>query len=374
MDLQLSEDQELFWETTSKFLESTCPLTTVREWATSEPAGFPRSWWSQGAELGWISMLVADEHGGGNVSGNGVADLALISEEFGRKDAPGPLVPVSIVAAALSRYGSDAQRAQWLDGLVAGESFASWAIGRHFGLGATSTLQVTRSGDSIVLNGTLSPVEASDIAGVFLVSGDIEGVGVNVLVPADSSGLSIQELTSIDLVRRFGTLTFDNVTLGAESILAGDGDEQFFALADIAAVLQSAALAGMVDLWLGLTIEYAFDRHSFGRPLASYQALKHRFAQLKTSTEAALATSVAAAEAVGLGAPRASEFASVAKAYTGDLAAKGLHECVQLNGGIATTWDHDLHLHLRRAVQDTALYGTPEEHRERLAQIIGMGN
>jgi len=119
-------------------------------------------------------------------------------------------------------------------------------------------------------------------------------------------------------------------------------------------------------------VEYAFDRYSFGRPLASYQALKHRFADLKVTVEACLATARAAAVAVAAGSPRAGELCSVAMSYIGDHAAPVVQDCVQLHGGIGLTWDHDLHLYLRRVVQDTALFGTPDEHRERLAAGLGL--
>jgi len=318
-------------------------------------------------------MLVAEEHGGGSVSGNGVADLALIAEEIGRRVAPGPLLAVNVVAAALSRFGTEDQRAAWLDSLVAGEALATWGIGRSSGPGSTTTLRAQRVDGSIVLDGHLAPIEAIDVAGLLLVSVDVDGAGCNVLVSLDTPGMTVEPLVSLDLVKRFGRVRFSNVTLPPGAVLPGDGDEQFEALLDIAAVLQAAEISGLVDHWLGQTIEYAFDRYSFGRPLASYQALKHRFANAKTYAEASLASSTAAAAAVGTGAPRASELASVAKVYAGELGTTALHEFVQLNGGIATTWDHDLHLSLRRASQDRSLYGTPAEHRERLAQILGMG-
>jgi len=131
-------------------------------------------------------------------------------------------------------------------------------------------------------------------------------------------------------------------------------------------------MAGAADHMLGVTVEYAFDRYSFGRPLASYQALKHRFADLKLWTEACLATAQSAAGAVARGSARAAELASAAKSYVGDHAPVILQDCVQLHGGIGVTWDHDLHLYLRRVVQDRVLFGTPAEHRDRIADGLGL--
>ena len=109
MELQLSDDQALFVETTRRFLEDTVPLPTVRQLAEDEPTGFDRGWWRKGAELGWTSLLVGEEDGGGSISGSGLADLTLVAEEFGRLVSPGPLLPVSVVAAAVVAEGSSAQ-------------------------------------------------------------------------------------------------------------------------------------------------------------------------------------------------------------------------------------------------------------------------
>ena len=125
MRFGLTDDQQLFRETTTKFLEDTCPLDAVRRIAKDEPGGFDRDWWRRGAELGWTSMLVSEEHGGGSVSGRPLADLALVAEEMGRLVSPGPLIPTNVVAAALSRAGSPAQHKQ-LAGLVSGETVATW--------------------------------------------------------------------------------------------------------------------------------------------------------------------------------------------------------------------------------------------------------
>ncbi len=119
------------------------------------------------------------------------------------------------------------------------------------------------------------------------------------------------------------------------------------------------------------TVEYAEQRYSFGRPLVSYQALKHRFADMKMWLEASHATSTAAASAVDSGSEHAAELISVAKAYIGDRTPAILQDCVQLHGGIGVTWEHDLHLYLRRVIQDRSLFGTPRDHRERVAAIVG---
>ena len=125
MPFGLTDDQELFRETTARFLEETCPLDAVRRIAEDEADGFDRAWWRRGAELGWVSMLVSEDHGGGCISGQPLADLQLVAEEVGRLVSPGPLIPTNVVAAALSRVGTPAHHKQ-LAALVSGETVATW--------------------------------------------------------------------------------------------------------------------------------------------------------------------------------------------------------------------------------------------------------
>jgi alkylation response protein AidB-like acyl-CoA dehydrogenase len=141
----------------------------------------------------------------------------------------------------------------------------------------------------------------------------------------------------------------------------------------IAVVLQCAETCGVVERVLEFTISWAFDRYSFGRPLASYQALKHRFADMKTWLEACHATTQAAARAVEDRSDEAAELVSVAKSFVGSRSTVIIQDCVQMHGGIGVTWEHDLHLYLRRATVNRALYGTPEEHRRRIADLVTSG-
>jgi alkylation response protein AidB-like acyl-CoA dehydrogenase len=376
VDLELTDDQQLFLETTAKFIERTSPLATVREWAEKEPTGFRADWWRQGAELGWTSLLVSEEDGGGSVSGHGLLDLTLVAEVMGQWVSPGPLLPVNLVAAALSAFGSEAQRARYLPGLLSGETIATWCLAepRQSGLPTEVALTATRQGDGFALSGKKGPVEAGAESGFFLVAALVDGAVTQFLVDADTPGVTVARAEGIDLVRRFATVSFDNVVLPAETVLGqvGGAAEQIERLFELAVVLQCSSMAGVIDRVLAFTLEYSFDRYSFGRPLASYQALKHRFADMKLWTEASLATAAAAARAVDARSEKAYELVSVAKSYIGDKAPAILQDCVQLHGGIGVTWDHDLHLYIRRVVLDRSLFGTPFEHRERIAQGLGL--
>jgi alkylation response protein AidB-like acyl-CoA dehydrogenase len=378
VDYVLNDEQQLLRETTAKFLDDTCPLDEVRRIAESVPAGFDRDWWRQGAELGWTSMLVPEELGGGCVSGGPLADLSLVAEEMGVRVSPGPLIPTNVVAAAVARSGSPAHH-KHLVGLLSGEAVATWWPGpvlSGFGTAGGPEVEVRaiRQGDRYVLTGTTGPVEAAAEADLLLVVAESEGGLVQLVVPSGTPGLSAHAAGSIDLVRRFAVLEFDEVELGSDSVLGepatteADVERQ---LQDVV-VLQCAEIAGAAGRAFELTVAYAEERYSFGRPLVSYQALKHRFADMKMWLEASYATSSAAARAVDSGSDQSPELISVAKAYVGDRAPAILQDCVQLHGGIGVTWEHDLHLYLRRVIQDRSLFGTPHDHRERVATFVGV--
>jgi alkylation response protein AidB-like acyl-CoA dehydrogenase len=193
------------------------------------------------------------------------------------------------------------------------------------------------------------------------------------VVPTDAAGVGIESAHSLDLVRRFAQVRFDRVEVGPDAVL-GDGDAagEVEHQLQTAVVLQCAEMAGAIDRAFEFTVEYASDRYSFGRPLSSYQALKHRFADMKLWLEASHASAGAAARSVDAGSASAPELVSVAKAYIGERGPAILQDCVQLHGGIGVTWDHDLHLYLRRVVVDRSQMGTPREHRERIAVTMGM--
>jgi alkylation response protein AidB-like acyl-CoA dehydrogenase len=375
VQFELTDDQRLFRETTAKFLEATCPLDEVRRLAAEQPAGFDRDWWRRGAELGWTSMLVAEEHGGGCISERPLADLQLVVEEVGRMVSPGPLIPTNVVAAAISRSGMPSQL-EHLGGLLSGESIATWCPhgipGRPAPAGG---VRATANGDGLVLEGATPPVEAAAEADLFLVTARTDdGSVVQALVPADAQGLTATRTESLDLVRRFATVAFERVDVRADMVLGtpGSADADVERQLEDVVALQCAEMVGAVDRALEFTIEYAQDRFSFGRPLSSYQALKHRFADMKTWLEASHATAGAAARAVDSGSEHVAELISVAKSYIGDHAPFILSECVQLHGGIGVTWDHDLHLYTRRVVQDRTQFGTPQDHRERVATAMGI--
>jgi alkylation response protein AidB-like acyl-CoA dehydrogenase len=377
VNFEVTEDQQLLWETTRKFLETTASTATVRLLADEQPAGYEADWWRQGAELGWVSMLVPEELGGGSVSGHGLLDLVLVAEEMGRTVAPGPFLPANVVAEALARSAAGAGREEVVSALIAGTSVASWCLAAPAAgvdPGAAS-VSARPDGDGYVLDGATEPIEAAGQADWLLVTARTTDDGlVQAILPAGAPGIRIVPAHSFDLVRRFAQVIFEGVTVEAAAVVsrpetaAEDVEHQL----RTATVLQCAEMAGALGRVVEFTIEYAFDRYSFGRPLASYQALKHRFADMKVWLEASYATADAAARAVDEDAPNAAELVSVAKAYIGEKAPGIIQDCIQLHGGIGTTWDHDIHLYLRRVVVDRSQLGTPADHRERVAARMGI--
>jgi alkylation response protein AidB-like acyl-CoA dehydrogenase len=375
VDLELSDDQQLFVETTRRFLETESPITVVRALHDS-PEGFDRDQWRRGAALGWTALLVPEEQGGGSVGGDGLLDVVLVAEEVGRRIAAGPLLPVNVVADAVARAGSAPQREQVLPALVAGDAIATWAFAEASGTwdAAGVALTATPSDGGWILDGTKSFVQDAAVADWFLVTARTGEGLTQLLVPAGTAGVTVTPLESLDLVRRFGEVTFAGARLPGDALLgvpggaAADVERQL----QVALVIQNAETVGATERVFEFTLEYARDRVAFGRPIGSYQALKHRLAEMKTSLEGCFATATTSAKAVAAGDGDAAELVSVAKAYIGDRAPAIIQDCVQLHGGIGVTWEHDLHVYLRRVAQNAALYGSPRQHRERIATLLGM--
>jgi alkylation response protein AidB-like acyl-CoA dehydrogenase len=356
VQLDLTSDQAFFRDTTARYLDERAPVGELRR-LRDDPAGYDEKFWKGGAELGWTSLLVDEAHGGGTISGDGLVDLTLVAYEFGRHAAPGPLIPTNVVAAALSATGA---AGDVLTDLLAGDAVASWASP-----GGRTNVDVRVDGDEVVVDGVARPAESAAEATHVLVSGD--GRDIQVLVPTDAPGVSVEPMSTVDLTRRFSVVRFDGVRLPRSSVLGAiDVDRQL----QVAAVLACAESVGAMQAGFDMTVEWAFDRYSFGRPLASYQEIKHRFADMKTWLEASHAISDAAAVAVSQGAPDAAELVSAAKAYVGQFGTELLQDCVQIHGGIGVTYEHDLHLYLRRHTVDRSLYGTPSDHRQRIADLV----
>lgn len=357
----------LFASTTQSFLEKSASLGRLRE-LHNAGTSFEMDWWQRAAELGWTSLLVPEELGGGNVSGDGVADLALVAELAGRSVAPGPLHPVSTVLAGLAEAPENHERT--IESLISGEIVASWAVYEPakkwspFEAAATAT----RTDTGYRIDGVKDRVEAGADSAVLLVVAQCDGAVRQFLVPTDAAGVTVEAQRSIDMVKTYARVQFDGVEVDASAVVGSA--EQTPALIErqsqIAAILQCAEIVGILETVLDFTIQWGFDRHSFGRPIGSYQALKHKYADLKIWFESCRATTNAAVAEVATRSPGAEVAVSIAKSYVGEHAPGMLQDCIQLHGGIGVTWEHDLHIFLRRATLYRSLFGTPEDHNLRV--------
>ncbi len=359
-------------ETTARFIESACPLTRVRELA-DERTGPGAEYRRQAAELGWFAMLVPEEFGGGTVSENGVADAAVVAEERGRFLQPGAFVATNAVAYALARDGSEEQRAKVLPSIASGEVAVTWALASADGDWSPGAgLRASSRGSGFVLEGASGFVQDADADWILVTASGDRGLS-QFLVGAGTPGVTIRALDGLDLTRRFSEVRFDNVELPASALVGQDGsaagsvDRQL----DVALALTVAEMVGAMDRDFEVVLDYAKARTAFGRPIGSFQAVKHLLADTSLALEMSKAMAVAAAKSVGAAKDDATEVASMAKAFVSDSAVDLAQNCFQVFGGIGYTWEHDQHLYLRRLTVDAALYGDASWHRERVWQFYG---
>jgi alkylation response protein AidB-like acyl-CoA dehydrogenase len=375
VDPNLTDDQQFFAETCQRFLTAHGGVAALRRVA-DVPAGFDSETWRGGAELGWTSLLFSEDEGGGSLSGQGICDVTIVAELLGGVAAATPLTAVTTFAAATTGALPPRLASEILPVVLSGESVATWAFSEpdrpwHGNHPATT---LSRAGDGYRLDGAKSPVEYGEQADWYVVTCDLDGELAQIVVARGADGVTTTPLECVDLAKRHAEVRFDGVAVPADGLLrvGGTTKDAVAAQLRVANLLQCAESCGGAQRVFDLTLQYAFERHSFGRPLASYQALKHRFADLKTALECAMATTTAAVEAHADGDATADERASIAKAFVGAAIPELMQDCVQLHGGIGVTWEHDLHLFLRRAVLNREIYGSPIEHRERIASLVGL--
>jgi len=372
MEIALSEDQQLFRETSRRALAERSPITRVRELA-EDPLGFDRTVWAQGGELGWFAMLVPEAHGGGSVSGEGLVDLTIVAEELGRMVHPGPFHATNVVAAAIAGFGSPAQQEEHLPGIASGERIGTWAFAEGDLPWAASSVACTAtpSGSGFVLDGVKAWVHDPQAADVLLVTARAPQGLTQFLVPAGTAGITLEPLECLDLARRMAHVHLEGVEVPGEAVLGepGGAAEAVEHQLRVALVLQCADSNGATEQGLAITVQYAKDRVAFGRPIGSYQALKHRLADHRMWLEGSFAATAYAAKAVQHGSADAAVAARIAKAQVGRWSSVTLHDAIQVHGGIGMTWDHDIHLYFRRVISNETLYGTPYEHHRALVDL-----
>jgi alkylation response protein AidB-like acyl-CoA dehydrogenase len=366
VQLDLTDEQTLFRDTAVSFIEAELPLARTRD-LHDNPLGYERSWLQKSAELGWFAMLVPEADGGGTVSGAGLLDAAIIAEQLGRHVQPGPFIPMNVAAAAIAAEGTAAQRAALLPGIVAGEQVVTWAFADARGNWDDGAgLAARRDDHGMVLTGSRGCVQEAVSADVLLVAASADGEPVQVLVRTGAPGLTIRQLHTLDLSRRIADVEFDAVRIDPGDVLGSGGTGALEAQLLNAIALTCADTIGAVDALFAMTVAYAKERIAFGRPIGSFQAIKHILADQALYLETCKAAALAAAGSVQSAEQDAAEVASMAAAYIGDVACEIAQQCLQVHGGTGYAWEHDLHLFLRRIRSNAGLYGEPAWHRERV--------
>jgi len=375
VDTVVTDEQRELLDVSTRFMDDTCPLRVVRDgsWKDDE---FAVSYRKQAAELGWFSMLVPESLGGGSISGNGALDASLIAFRRGGRLQPGAFVGTNVVAYALAAAGSDELRERVLPALLSGEASAAWipqGAGDRSAGGGGITARSGANGD-LELTGTATAVQDVDAGSWLLVACTTPAGIAQALVASDAPGITINELEALDISRRFFEVRFQGVRVPASAVVGAtgeSGDLRAKQLA-IACTLVAADSVGAMDHDFEMTVQYAKDRIAFGRPIGSFQGVKHQLADVSLALEMSKAVALAAAQEVGAGDDYGLQAASMAKAFVGESGIDLVQTCFQVFGGIGYTWEHDQHLYLRRVTTNAGLFGDASWHREYLCQLAGL--
>jgi alkylation response protein AidB-like acyl-CoA dehydrogenase len=376
MDVNLTEDQLMLQDMSRRFFEDRSPVSAFRK-LVDKGESFDPAIWREGAELGWVALFVPEAHGGIAEMSGGVIDAAVVAEEIGRVVYSGPWLSSFLAADAIARSGSEAQQAEWLPVLATGEKIAALAFagpGVKDGISAGSVKASRQADGTIRLDGVAGWVEDAQLADMLLVTaGSAEGLS-QVLVPAQAAGITVTALEALDLGKRIAEIRFDGVTVPASALLGewGGAAAAFERQIQVAVALVCAETVGVTDRVFEFTMEWVMQRYAFNRPIGSYQALKHRLAEHATNLEAAKAAAAYAARAVQDNGSDAAIAVSIAKSHCTRSATEILRDCLQMHGGIGMTWEHDIHLYLRRAVSSEQLWGSPAVHHDRLCRLAGF--
>ena len=370
-DIQLTEEHEQLRALVSKFLEDRSPEAAVRAQMVSEP-GYDAEVWKQLAqELGLVGLVIPEEYGG---AGYGFVELAVALEEMGRALLCAPYFSSALLAAhAILLGGDDAVRAELLPGIASGESLVAVALSEPGGGWDPESIALEARGSDggYRLSGRKTFVIDGHVADVLLVAARAESGLVFLRVAPDAPGLSREPLPTLDLTRKLALLEFADTPatpLGGE----GDAAPLLRRLLDLAAAGLAAEQAGGAQRCLEMSTEYAKERVQFGRPIGSFQAIKHRCADMLMRVEAAKSAAYSAAFAAAAGDEDFGATAAMAQAYASDAYFQAAADCIQIHGGVGFTWEHPAHLYFKRAKSSSLLFGDSVYHRDRLATELGL--
>lgn len=381
MDFGFSEEQEMLRNSARSFFDKECPTTFVRK-MLEDDLGYSPDMWAKIAEMGWTGLIFPEACGG---LGLGMVDLVVVLEEMGRALLPSPFLPAVILAgSAVLLGGSAAQRGKLLPGIVSGRTRGALALTepdqRLDAAGITTKALGDRKKESFVLDGVKAFVHGAHGADLLVVAARTRATGPAekaislFLVNANAPGVTITPLKAVDGTRRVAEVRLRRVKLGKDALLGKlDGGWPV-----IERVLQRANLAlaaeqvGLSQKCLEMTVDYAKTRVQFGKPIGTFQAIKHPCAEMLLELESAKSAVYYAAWALDTKAKDADVAVSTAKAYAGEAGYRIAARSIQLHGGIGFTWEHDLHLYFKRAKTTELTFGDGKFHRERVARGIGL--
>ena len=371
MNFAFSEEQEELRKSVRRFLDSKSPETEVRRLMETTEGYDEKVWQQMGQELGLQGLAIPEEYGG---SGYSYVELIIVLEEMGRALLAAPYYStVALAANALLNSGDDAAKKELLPGIASGETIATLAITEDNGrwdLDAVG-LAAKKSGDGYTLDGHKMFVIDGHTASLIIVAAKTDAGLSLFAVEGNASGLTRTPLSTMDQTRKQARLEFS----GTPARLIGtDGGAEAGLLKtlDLAAVALAAEQVGGAQKCLDMSVEYAKVRVQFGRPIGSFQAIKHKCADMLLEVESAKSAAYYAGWAAADDSEELPVVASLAKAYCSDAYFHAAAENIQIHGGIGFTWEHPAHLYFKRAKSSELLLGDPTYHRELLAQRIGL--
>jgi len=366
-----SEEQEELRSAVRRFLEDKSPSTEVRRLMDTTEGYDPAVWSQMANQLGLQHLTIPEEYGG---AGFGYVELVVVLEEMGRALLCAPFFStVGLATNALLVSGDDAAKAEYLPGIASGETIATLAYTEETGRWDLDgvTLAATASGGGWTLDGTKSYVLDGHTASLILVAARSESGLSLFAVTGDAAGLERTPLATMDQTRKQAKLGFS----GVEGRLIGEEGSAGPVLSktlDLAAVALAAEQVGGAQRVLDMSVEYAKHRIQFGRPIGSFQAIKHKCADMLLEVESAKSAAYYAGWAAAEDNEELPVTACLAKAYCSEAYFHAAAENIQIHGGIGFTWDHDAHLYFKRAKSSELILGDPSYHRELLAQRIGI--
>ncbi|NTY61283.1 acyl-CoA dehydrogenase family protein [Mycolicibacterium sphagni] len=363
MDFRYNTEQLDFRDSMRAFLQE-APLSWVRDVAGAHGHD-ARLWQRLCRELELPGLTVPEEYGG---VGGTLVESAIAFEEFGRALTPVPLAGHAFVVQAVLSMGSEEQRQRLLPALLNGERIATFtATGPGATDPAAATVSASRDAGRTVLDGVSTPVLHGHVAGLFVVAARAdEAVGLYV-INADAPGVSVERLPSFDITRPVARVTLQQ----AEAEPLDAAPDQFERVLDTARVLLAAEMLGGAEACLALSVEYSCSRRQFDRAIGMFQAVKHMCAEMAIEIDATRVAVMFAAMSAGDPGELAIA-APLVKAQAADTFTLCASTATQVHGGIAFTWEHDLHLYLRRAKTTEALFGSSTQHRALLADRVGL--